>query len=120
MVLCSKTNRKAAVATTVYSGYSGHVYSVHSDIYGHFSQYKIHLSYYIQVRYSGQSDIVARIGWPKVATTSEVHCIAQVDYHCLVPVYYLPPKVARGAYFHGRDVFCAMKYFSEYTYLALY
>ena len=29
---------------------------------------------YIQVGYSGQSDIVARKGWPKVATISEVHC----------------------------------------------
>ena len=28
---------------------------------------------------------------------------------------YLPPEFARGAYFHGRDVFFAMKYFSEWT-----
>ena len=33
----------------VYSGYSGH-----------FCWYKIHVFYYIQVGYSGQSDIVAR------------------------------------------------------------
>ena len=61
---------------TVYSGYSGHVYKKwpfgHS---GHFSWYKIHLVYFIQVRYSGQSDIVARKCWPKVASISKVHCI---------------------------------------------
>ena len=42
---------------------------------GHFSWDKIHLFYYIQVGYSGQLDTVARKGWPKVATISEVHCI---------------------------------------------
>ena len=30
-------------------------------------------------------------------------------------MFYLPPEVARGAYFHGRGVFFAMKYFSECT-----
>ena len=44
---------------------------------GPWYMYKIHLFYYIQVGYSGQSDIVARKGWPKVATISEVHCISQ-------------------------------------------
>ena len=34
----------------------------------------MYLFYYIQVGYSGQSDIVARKVWPKVATISEVHC----------------------------------------------
>ena len=63
----------------MYSGYSGHVYS------GHFSWYKIHLFYYIQVRYSGQSDIVARKGWPKVATISEVHCI--LEFHLFLLFY---------------------------------
>ena len=34
--------------------------------------------------------------------------------------YYLLPEVARGAHFHGGgDVFLAMKYFSECTYLCL-
>ena len=42
---------------------------------GHFSWNKIiHLFYYIQVGYSGQSDIVTRKWWPKVASISEVHC----------------------------------------------
>ena len=27
------------------------------------------------------------------------------------PLFYLLPEVARGAYFHWRDVFLAMKYF---------
>ena len=31
--------------------------------------------------------------------------------------FYLPPKVARCAYFHGRDIFFAMKYFSDCTYV---
>ena len=43
-------------------------------ISGHFFWDKIHLFYCIQVGYSGQSDIVARKGWPKVATITEVHC----------------------------------------------
>ena len=60
-------------ASTVYSGYSGHVYS------GHFSWYKIHLFYHIQDGYCGQSDIVARTGWLKVATISEVYCICIMD-----------------------------------------
>ena len=34
----------------------------------------MYLFYYIQVGYSGQSDIVARKVWPKVATISEMHC----------------------------------------------
>ena len=63
------------VYCTLYSGYSGHVYSGHSDIVAIFSWYKIHVFYYIKVRYSGQSDIVARKGWPKVATIPEVYCI---------------------------------------------
>ena len=29
---------------------------------------------------------------------------------------YLPPEVARGAYFHGRHILFAMKYFLECTY----
>ena len=37
-----------AERNTVYSGYSGHVYSGHSDNYsGHFSWNKIYLFYYI-------------------------------------------------------------------------
>ena len=59
----------------MYSGYSGHVYSGHSDIVATFPGIKTYLFYYIQVGYSGQSDIVARKVWPKVATMSEVHCI---------------------------------------------
>ena len=46
--------------TTVYSGYSGHVYSGHSDIVATFPGTKNILFYHIQVGYSGQSDIVAR------------------------------------------------------------
>ena len=34
-----------------------------------------HFFLYIQLGYSGLSDIVARKGWSKVATISEVHCI---------------------------------------------
>ena len=30
---------------------------------------------------------------------------------------YLPPQVARGAYFQERDVLLSVKYFSECTYL---
>ena len=30
--------------------------------------------------------------------------------------FYLPPDVARGAYFHGRGVFLTMKYFSNYIF----
>ena len=30
---------------------------------------------------------------------------------------YLPPEVARGAYFHRRHIFLAIRYFSELTYL---
>ena len=52
----------------MYSGYSGHVYSGHSDIVATFA------GTYIRVGYSGQSDIVARKDWPKVAIISEVHC----------------------------------------------
>ena len=59
---------------TVYSGYSGHVSSGRFGYSGHFSWYKIHLFYYIQIGYSGQSDIVARKWWPKMATISEVYC----------------------------------------------
>ena len=62
----------------MYSGYSGHVYSGHSDIVATFPGTKYILFYYIQVGYSGQSDIVARKGWPKVATKSEVHCITYI------------------------------------------
>ena len=39
----------------------------------HISWYKINVFYYIQVGYSGQSDIVARKWWSQVATISEVH-----------------------------------------------
>ena len=60
----------------MYSGNSGHVYSGHSDIVATFSSTK----YHIQVGYSGQSDIVARKGWPKVATISEVHCKNMFQY----------------------------------------
>ena len=60
--------------STVYSRYSGHIYSGHLDKVATFPGIKIHLFYYIQVGYSGQSDIVARNCWPKVATISEVHC----------------------------------------------
>ena len=35
------------------------------------------LVYYIQVGYSGQSDIVARKWWTKVAIISELHCNTQ-------------------------------------------
>ena len=60
----------------MYSEYSGHVYSGHLDIVATFPSTKyINLFHYIQVGYSGQSDIVARKGWPKVATKSEVYCI---------------------------------------------
>ena len=27
----------------------------------------------------------------------------------------LPQEVARGAYFHGRDIFLALKYFTDYV-----
>ena len=69
-----ESNLKAHNVCTVCSGYSGHVYSGHSDIVATFLGTKIHLFYYIQVRYSGQSDIVARKVWPQVATISEMHC----------------------------------------------
>ena len=58
----------------MYSGHSGHVYSGHSDIVATFSGTKYIGLYSIQVGYSGQSDIVARKWWPKVATISEVNC----------------------------------------------
>ena len=52
----------------MYSGYSGHVYSGHSDIVTTFpGTTYIYYNYHIQVGYSGQSDIVARKWWPKVA-----------------------------------------------------
>ena len=54
---------------TVYSGYSGHVYSGHSDIVATFPVTKYIYSFIFR------SDIVARKCWPKVATISEVHCI---------------------------------------------
>ena len=62
----------------MYSGYSGHVYSGHSDIVATSpgTKYICSIYNYIQVRYSGHSDIVARKWWPKVATISEVHCIS--------------------------------------------
>ena len=41
----------------MYSRYSGHVYSGHSDIVAAFPQYKIHLFYYIQVGDSGQKGV---------------------------------------------------------------
>ena len=48
---------------------------------GHSSSYKINLFYYIQVGYSGQSDIVARKWWPKVATISKVQaCQNSVNF----------------------------------------
>ena len=59
----------------MYSGYIGHVYSGHSDIVATFPSTKyIYSILFLKVRYSGQSDIVPRKGWPKVATISEVHC----------------------------------------------
>ena len=55
----------------MYSGYSGHVYSGHSDIVDTFPGTKYIYSIIFR------SDIVAN-RWPKVATISEVHCIAHV------------------------------------------
>ena len=57
---------------TVYSRYSGHVYSGHSDIVATFSGTKYIYSIIFR------SDIVAnrivsRKGWPEVATISKVH-----------------------------------------------
>ena len=66
----------------VYSGYRGHVYSGHSDIVATFPSTKSKF-YHIQVGYSGQSDIVDRKVWPKVATISEVHCIKFSGLHSL-------------------------------------
>ena len=54
---------------TVYSGYSGHNQSGHTDIVATFPVTKYIYSIIFR------SDIVARKGWPKVATISEVHCI---------------------------------------------
>ena len=53
----------------VYSGYSGHVYSGHSDIVATFPGTKYICSIIFR------SDIVARKWWPKVATISKVHCV---------------------------------------------
>ena len=59
---------------TVYSGYSGHVYSGHLDIVAPFPGTKSIYSIIFR------SDIVARKGWPKVATISEVHYIQKLLY----------------------------------------
>ena len=60
----------------MYYGYSDHVYSGHLDIVATFSGTKY--IYYIIFRpdiVTNQIIIVARKGWPKAATISEVHCI---------------------------------------------
>ena len=36
----------------------------------------------------------------------------------VIQVLYLPPEVARGAYFHGRDLFVVMLYFSACIHLS--
>ena len=57
---------------TAYFGYSGHVYSGHSDIVATFLGIK-----YIYCIIS-KLDIVARKWWPEVATLSKVHCIPKM------------------------------------------
>ena len=52
----------------MYSGYSGHGYSGHSDKVATFPGTKYIYSIIFR------SDIVARKCWPKVATISEVQC----------------------------------------------
>ena len=69
-IICQLGENEFSEAT-VYSGYSGHVYSGHSDIVATFPGTKYIYSIIFM------SDIVARKGWPKVATISEVHCIVQ-------------------------------------------
>ena len=58
----------------MYSGYSGHVYSGHSDIVATFPGTKSIYSIIFR------SDIVARKGWPKVATISEVYCSSNAGH----------------------------------------
>ena len=63
------------LCNTVYSGYSGNIYSGHSDIVATFPGTKyIYSIIFRSDNYSGHSDMVARKGWPKVATISKVHC----------------------------------------------
>ena len=54
--------------STVYSGYSGHIYSGHLGKVVTIPGTKYIYSIIFR------SDIVARNCWPKVATISEVHC----------------------------------------------
>ena len=60
--------RVLIVSNTVYSGYSGHVYSGQSDIVATFPGTKYIYPVIYKVGYSGHSDIVARKEWPKVTT----------------------------------------------------
>ena len=60
----------------MYSGYSDHVYSGHLDIVATFSGTKyIYSIIFRSDIVANQIIIVARKGWLKVATISEVHCI---------------------------------------------
>ena len=58
---------------SVYSGYSGHVYIVATFLGTKYI-------YSIIIR----SDIVARKGWPNVATVSEAHCTNKTNVHPLL------------------------------------
>ena len=62
---------------TMYSGYSGHVYSGHSDIGATCPGTKY--IYSIIFRSDIVAILVARKGWPKVATISKVNCIFRSD-----------------------------------------
>ena len=42
--------------------------------------------------------------------------ILSLDIQILYSLSYSPPEVARGAYFHGRGCFFAIRYFSERIY----
>ena len=52
---------------------------IYSD---HFSWYKIQLFYHIQVGYSGQSDIMASKGWPKVANIGPIRSALYHSFLC--------------------------------------
>ena len=62
---------------TVYSGYSGHVYSGHSDIVATFpgKKYMYSIIFRSDMVANRIYIVMARKGWPKVATISDVHCI---------------------------------------------
>ena len=40
-----------------------------------------------------------------------IQCMLSLEMEKMFSDYHLPPEVVRGLYFHGRDIYFAMKYF---------